>query len=178
MPACARGPHTQPTHSPRTRATRHAHTTRPACAHACTRLAAEGTRYGDATPRIFLVWKHLLFCGSPGGPRCAPTVRRVHGIPVPGSHTSRGSRPPWGLRATVLCPTSPMSWRANGPTLPISDVDYEKPITPSGDDGRRRRLAPGGPSVHRRKPGDCRGNPTKKTPPKTPTKNRALASVP
>ena len=142
----ARAAHTAPAHGPRTH-TRHAHTTRPACAHACTRLAAEGTRYGDATPRIFLVWKHLLFCGSPGGPRCAPTVRRVHGIPVPGSHTSRGSRPPWGLRATVLGPTSPMSWRANGPTLPISDVYYEKPITPSGDDGRRRRLAPGGPFI-------------------------------
>ena len=117
------------------------------------RLAAEGTRYGDATPRIFLVWKHLLFCGSPGGPRCAPTARRVHGVPVPGSHTTSGRRPPWGLRDTVLGPTSPISWRANGPTLPISDVYYEKPITPSGDDGRRRRLAPGGPFI-----GETRGN--------------------
>ena len=48
---------------------------------------------------------------------------------------------------TVLCPPSLISWRANGPTLPISDVYYEKPITPSGDDGRRRRLAPGGPFI-------------------------------
>ena len=77
---------------------------------------------------------------------------RAHILEGPRYPRARNSHPMWEptsleLESYGALPDLAHLWRANGPTLPISDVYYEKPITPSGDDGRRRRLAPGGPFI-------------------------------
>ena len=54
-------------------------------------MAAEGTRYGDVTPRTFLIWKYLLL-ETPQG--------------------ARGARPQFGGSTVSPCPeaTNPM-WK-------------------------------------------------------------------